>query len=304
MWPSQQGPIPPVYPAAARCRPAVPPGTPGAMRPPAYSVPVRRIPQQPPPAAPPMANRPPSISGTRVDVLDAARSIGTQIAAQTKGFLPFDAVGHDAAQLRVDYERLRITLGADARHRPRARPRPAARQDPPRALQVHQGRPRRHPPARGRRQPAPARRPAPRRERGAHPGQQHDPQPRHQGARGRAHARRVDGLRCLEGQVDDPEPDLERHGRAASPREREGRPRRPVARQRVARPVPAEGPRGHHVGRQPGGDVHREHDAREEDRAGDHRARPLHAPRRAERRRADDQRQARGEEGRAARSRS
>jgi adenylate cyclase len=53
--------------------------------------------------------RPPSFSGTRVDVLDAVRSIGTQIAAQTKGFPPFEAIGNDPHQLRVDYERLRIT---------------------------------------------------------------------------------------------------------------------------------------------------------------------------------------------------
>ena len=46
---------------------------------------------------------------TRVDVLDAARAIGTQIAAQTKGFVPFEAVGHDPQQLRLDYERLRIS---------------------------------------------------------------------------------------------------------------------------------------------------------------------------------------------------
>ena len=58
---------------------------------------------------PMQAHRPPSISGSRVDVLDAARAIGTQIAAQTKGFLPFDQVNHDQGQLRVDYERLRIT---------------------------------------------------------------------------------------------------------------------------------------------------------------------------------------------------
>jgi adenylate cyclase len=55
------------------------------------------------------ASRPPNFAGTRVDVLDAARSIGAQITAQTKGFLPFDAVGHDPQQLRLDYERLRIT---------------------------------------------------------------------------------------------------------------------------------------------------------------------------------------------------
>ncbi|MDP9000023.1 MAG: FHA domain-containing protein [Myxococcota bacterium] len=55
------------------------------------------------------ASRPPNLGGTRVDVLDAVRSIGTQIAAQTKGFSSFDAVMHDPQQLRLDYERLRIT---------------------------------------------------------------------------------------------------------------------------------------------------------------------------------------------------
>lgn len=53
--------------------------------------------------------RPPSFGGTRVDVLDSARAIGTQINAQTKGFVPFDQISHDPAQLRVDYERLRLT---------------------------------------------------------------------------------------------------------------------------------------------------------------------------------------------------
>jgi adenylate cyclase len=62
-----------------------------------------------PHGAPPAAHRPPSFGGTRVDVLDSARAIGTQIAAYTKGFLPFDQVAHDAQQLRMDYERLRIT---------------------------------------------------------------------------------------------------------------------------------------------------------------------------------------------------
>ncbi len=55
------------------------------------------------------ANKPASFSGTRVDVLDSARSIGTQIAVQTKGFLPFDQLAHQPQQLRVDYERLRLT---------------------------------------------------------------------------------------------------------------------------------------------------------------------------------------------------
>jgi adenylate cyclase len=61
----------------------------------------------PPPL--PRAARPPSFAGTRVDVLDSARAIGTQINAQTKGFVPFDQISHDPAQLRVDYERLRLT---------------------------------------------------------------------------------------------------------------------------------------------------------------------------------------------------
>jgi adenylate cyclase len=67
------------------------------------------------PGLPPMpggrtpAQRPPSFGGTRVDVLDSARAIGTQINAQTKGFVPFDQLSHDPQQLRVDYERLRLT---------------------------------------------------------------------------------------------------------------------------------------------------------------------------------------------------
>jgi adenylate cyclase len=55
------------------------------------------------------APRTPSMSGTRVDMLDSARAIGTQIAALAKGFLPYDQVAHDTQQLRMDYERLRIT---------------------------------------------------------------------------------------------------------------------------------------------------------------------------------------------------
>jgi adenylate cyclase len=63
--------------------------------------------QQQPPAYQP--HRPPSFGGTRVDVLDSARAIGTQIAALAKGFLPFEQIAHDPQQLRMDYERLRIT---------------------------------------------------------------------------------------------------------------------------------------------------------------------------------------------------
>ena len=61
---------------------------------------------QPPPN---MNRRPPSFGGTRVDVLESARAIGTQIAAQAKGFLPYEQIGQDPQQLRLDYERLRLT---------------------------------------------------------------------------------------------------------------------------------------------------------------------------------------------------
>jgi adenylate cyclase len=60
-----------------------------------------------PPGAP--QHRPPSFTGTRVDMLDAARAIGTQIAARTQEFVPFDHIVRDPQQLRLDYERLRIS---------------------------------------------------------------------------------------------------------------------------------------------------------------------------------------------------
>jgi adenylate cyclase len=47
--------------------------------------------------------------GTRIDVNDQARQIGTQIAAVDKGFLTFDRIASDIGQLRADYERLRLS---------------------------------------------------------------------------------------------------------------------------------------------------------------------------------------------------
>ena len=47
--------------------------------------------------------------GTRIDLDDQARHIGTQIAAVEKGFQPFDRIAADAQQLRADYERLRLS---------------------------------------------------------------------------------------------------------------------------------------------------------------------------------------------------
>lgn len=59
--------------------------------------------------------RPPTLIGTRVDLLDSARAIERQIAARTKGFLPYEQIAVDPKQLGFDYERLRITweLGRD-----------------------------------------------------------------------------------------------------------------------------------------------------------------------------------------------
>ncbi|HEY4120700.1 MAG TPA: adenylate/guanylate cyclase domain-containing protein [Byssovorax sp.] len=47
--------------------------------------------------------------GTRIDLNDQARQIGTQIAAVDKGFLAFDRIAADQNQLRADYERLRLS---------------------------------------------------------------------------------------------------------------------------------------------------------------------------------------------------
>jgi adenylate cyclase len=47
--------------------------------------------------------------GTRIDVQDEDRAIGTQIAATQKGFLPYEQIAQDPAQVRADYERLRAS---------------------------------------------------------------------------------------------------------------------------------------------------------------------------------------------------
>ncbi|HMI83116.1 MAG TPA: adenylate/guanylate cyclase domain-containing protein [Polyangiaceae bacterium] len=47
--------------------------------------------------------------GTRIDVQEEDRAIGTQIAATQKGFLPYDQIAPDAVQVRADYERLRAS---------------------------------------------------------------------------------------------------------------------------------------------------------------------------------------------------
>ena len=85
-------------------QPAPPYGVPsGPVSPPAFS-PV-------PAGGPPTPAQPgvPIATGTRVDVNDKARAIGTQIAAIQKGFLPHAELIGNPAQLGADYERLRLS---------------------------------------------------------------------------------------------------------------------------------------------------------------------------------------------------
>jgi adenylate cyclase len=73
----------------------------------------RGMPAQPPPgrargvSIAPIGSQ--NFHGTRIDVQDEDRAIGTQIAATQKGFLPYDQIVQDTAQVRADYERLRAS---------------------------------------------------------------------------------------------------------------------------------------------------------------------------------------------------
>jgi len=100
--------------------PPLPPrATPAPMTPPpagvSYQTPVQPGgPQRPPPLPEGtlgLSRGPGSFvaQGTRIDVHDQARQIGTQIAAVDKGFLTFDRIASDIGQLRADYERLRLS---------------------------------------------------------------------------------------------------------------------------------------------------------------------------------------------------
>lgn len=99
------------YPQAPQARPQTPHG--GSYMPPGVRPPMSSAPAQRPFAG--GRPRPPTLIGTRVDLLDSARAIERQIAARTKGFLPYDQIAVDPKQLGFDYERLRITweLGRD-----------------------------------------------------------------------------------------------------------------------------------------------------------------------------------------------
>ena len=194
------GGVPPCRSSGSASAPAQLAGVPAAA---AVAAPSAR--RSPAAAAPPMrrrlrrraGRRPPSLSGTRVDMLDSARAIGTQIAAQTKGFLPFESGRQRPAAAPRSTTSASASPGSSrATSASSATSTSCSRRSSMALFKFIEGRPRRHPPARaddGTLQPA--RRAPPRRQRRAHPGQLDHPQPRHQGARERAHARRVDGLR-------------------------------------------------------------------------------------------------------------
>jgi adenylate cyclase len=73
----------------------------------------RRPEPQPPPRGislpAPITSGSQNFHGTRIDVQDEDRAIGTQIAATQKGFLPYEQIAQDSTQVRADYERLRAS---------------------------------------------------------------------------------------------------------------------------------------------------------------------------------------------------
>ncbi len=191
-------------------------------------------------------------------------------------------------------------LGAHARHRARARLRQAPREDPPRALQVRERRPRRHPPegrAMAQLQPRAARR----RDGTDAPIQVSSTILNHvikEQASVLTHDASMD-FAASKGKSDDPEPHLERDRRPAPPRGRGAR--RDLARlasrsRSSSRRISSSSPPSANQAA-----MFIENSCSSEGRAGDRHARALLAAPVAERRRAGHQRQARGEAGRAAR---
>ncbi|MEZ4300202.1 MAG: adenylate/guanylate cyclase domain-containing protein [Polyangiaceae bacterium] len=108
-------PMPPQVPITGPAQPAYP-----YQQPPGHH-PYQRVPTAPagPGGTGPMPGQASQVArphghtyvahGTRIDVQEQARQIGTQIAAVDKGFQPFERIATDAAQLRADYERLRLS---------------------------------------------------------------------------------------------------------------------------------------------------------------------------------------------------
>jgi adenylate cyclase len=81
----------------------------GAIAPMGVHPAVGAVPGAPPGVGPAPGAVLPPMNATRVDVSDQARSIGTQIAATQKGFLPHDQLASNPQQLAADYERLRLS---------------------------------------------------------------------------------------------------------------------------------------------------------------------------------------------------
>ncbi len=102
--------IPATTPASPGMLPQVPqvplsiPG-PQSVTSPAQYQPYNRTPTLDDPEAHVLA----PLNATRVDMNDQSRAIGTQIAATQKGFLPYDQLAGNTAQLQADYERLRLS---------------------------------------------------------------------------------------------------------------------------------------------------------------------------------------------------
>ncbi len=96
--PKLPAPVPPAYQQFAASPPQ-----PQAFQPQAA------VPHVGPGHQPVAVGTPRPLGGTRIDLNDQARSIGTQIAAIQKGFLPFDQVATNQTQLAQDYERLRLS---------------------------------------------------------------------------------------------------------------------------------------------------------------------------------------------------
>ncbi|MCA9630585.1 MAG: FHA domain-containing protein, partial [Myxococcales bacterium] len=119
-WQPAMNPGPPAMPLGSTNHPAsqAQPSLPGSgvpsihsMQTPAASMPGPSLPGQVLSQAPSTANPVglPPMNQTRVDVNDAARAIGTQMAATQKGFLPYDQLAGNPQQLAADYERLRLS---------------------------------------------------------------------------------------------------------------------------------------------------------------------------------------------------
>jgi adenylate cyclase len=99
VWAPQGAPQPPSQygaPSAPATTPFMQVSAPGAMSPYSHGQPAQ-------------GGIVPVATGTRVDVNDKARAIGTQIAAIQKGFLPVEQLMTNQQQLAADYERLRLS---------------------------------------------------------------------------------------------------------------------------------------------------------------------------------------------------